>query len=207
MLAMLKRLFLILVLTAALPAAADPLQDTVTALGQQSAALAQQMRPAGVNLTWGQDIAAQDMNRLAQAAAAVQGLFTDDEEHTYDDLAPLVSELQVAATRVKSSAPISVLDDVQQQQALGLVDKAQLVKVEVDAARRAAEERRAAQRAAYNSSFGFGFGTGWGWPGYYGGGWGPWGYPGYGWGSRFGVGFGFGRPVYYPYAGGRRWCR
>ncbi len=193
---MLKRLVLLLALAAALPAVADPLQDNVVALGQQSAALAQQMRPAGVNLTWGQDIAARDMERLAKAAADVQGLFTDEEEHTYDDLAPLVTELQTAATRVKSSAPISVLDDQQQQQVLALVDKAQVVKVEVDTQRRAAEERRAAERAAYNSSIGFGFG--YGYPG-----WGSFGYPGWGYGGwRTGFGFGFGG----GYGGGRR-CR
>ncbi len=153
---------ILLVLVA--PALADSLQDSVDTIQRNTALLAARMRPEGVTLTWGQDLAAQDMDRLAKAAQAI---------HPGQDLvtvAPLINEMATAATRVRSTASISTLDSDGQALAMATVDECKLLQKTVSEARSVEEDRLSRRYYDYGPRFsvGFGFG-GWGFPYGYGG--------------------------------------
>lgn len=173
-------------LVLAVPALADTVQDSLSTIQRNTALLAARVRPEGVTLTWGQDLAAQDIERLNQAAQAI------DLEQTEDiaALTPLINELSTAATRVRSTAGISVLDETGQALALATVDEAKLLQKVVSEARQIQEQRYANRNSyGYGPSFSLGFGFG---------GWYPWSYP-YGYGGWYPVG------IYRPY--GIRRCR
>jgi hypothetical protein len=165
------RLFLCL-LALAVPALADSLQDSVETIQRNTALLVARVRPEGATLTWGQDLAAQDMERLARAAAAIQPDQADDME----SLAPLVNEMSSAATRVRSTASISALDEAGQALALATVDEIKLLQKVVSEARQIEERQYYARDRYYGRpSFSLGFGFG---------GWYPYGYP-YGYGGWY----------------------
>ncbi len=170
-----QSLSLILLLILALPAWADDFQDALGTIQRNASLLAARARPEGVTLTWGQDLAAQDLERLAQAASAIEISQVED----LLDVGPQINELGTAATRVRSTASISVLDAEGQQLALTTVEEAKRLQKQVNAARNEVEDRLARYRD-YGPRFGLGLGYGgWGWNrwGYGYGGYGGWGYP------------------------------
>lgn len=171
------------------PAAAPAgLPEDAVSLATASQALALLARPSGATLTWGQDLAAQDLERLARAAEAYEATAKSQEEVSLADLQARVTELQTAATRVHNTVTISVLDAAGQQQAQGLVTQVKGVAEGFARARKAAEAQIAAARSRddYGPRVSFGFGSYWGYPG--------WGYPGcgrpagWGWGAGWSSG-------------------
>lgn len=166
-----KAFRLVLILIAlALPALADSLQDSLDTIQRNTTLLASRVRPEGVTLTWGQDLAAQDIERLAQAAAAIKPGAAED----IGALAPLVNEMATAATRVRSTTSISALDEEGQALALATVDEIKLLQKVVSAQREVAEQRYANRYNAPRFSIGLGLGFGgWGYPYGWGGGWYP----------------------------------
>lgn len=157
-------------------------------LATATRALALQARPAGATLTWGQNLAAEDLERLAKAADAFDGAVNSKKEVSFADAQAMVTEMQTAATRVQNTVSISALDAPSQGQALALVAQVKGIAEGFSMARKAAEQQVAAarNRSYYRPRFGFGVGYGsyWGRP--------YWGYPGYGWGRPYG--WGWGRP-------------
>lgn len=180
------RLFLCL-LVVAVPALADSLQDSLDTIQRNTALLAARVRPEGVTLTWGQDLAAQDIERMNQAALAIQAGAAED----MGTLGPLVNELSTAATRVRSTASISALDADGQALALATVDEIKLLQKVVSQARQVEEQRYATRSRSYGPSFSLGFGFG---------GWYPYGYP-FGYGGWYPYPVGIYRPC------GVRRCR
>ncbi|GMU58198.1 MAG: hypothetical protein AMXMBFR33_73440 [Candidatus Xenobia bacterium] len=168
-------LSVLLLLILAPPVRADDFQDALGTIQRNASLLAARARPEGVTLTWGQDLAAQDLERLAQAASAIK----IDQVEDLLDVGPQINELGTAATRVRSTASISVLDAEGQQLALATVEEAKRLQKEVNAARNEVEDRLARYRD-YGPRFGLGLGYGgWGWN-RWGYGYGGWGYGGWG---------------------------
>src|SRR5690606_41671157 len=99
------------------------------------AELAQKMKGDGtVELTWGQNLAVEDMTRLANAAAALDARMKADSETGLLDVQPLVNELQTAAVRVKNTAGLSILAGEDLMAAGVLVGEAQGMALTVAAA-------------------------------------------------------------------------
>jgi len=167
---------------------AHPLAQQARAVAEQATLLRQRMGTGHLEMTWGQTMAAEDMARLASAAAAVgQALEPDDID--WDATRPALMDLAVAGNRVRMSLAVSTLDA--EGQSLGQ----QMVNLVQDIDKSARSERDYQfEREVTQSRPGFGFGVG---LGSY---WGPgsWGYP---WRA-----YGFGAGFYPTFYRGRR-CR
>lgn len=151
---------------------AHPLGERALAVGEQAERLLQQMRSSPTELTWGQKMAAEDMDRLVQAAdAAVQVLSPDEVD--WEGGRSALTELQVAGNRVRMTLSVSNLDSEAQELAREVV--AQVEEIESQARQergRHFERRTASIRPQFGLGFGFGnyFGSPWGYgfPGFYG---------------------------------------
>ena len=192
-----KKLILSVALVcAALPAWAGVLGDKTRAIQSAAALLEQRMTATAANnsLTWGQQLALDDMQRLNKAAAAFsQALGADDDT---DAATSQWSEFQTAASRVRMTLQISNLDAEAQQVGQNLLTQLKEIESERTAER---EARLSRSYAASRPSVGFGLGVG----SYWGPGWGwggGWGWPYYG-GLGFNRGF-IGRGFY----GGGGFC-
>jgi hypothetical protein len=179
-----------LIVTASTSAFAHPLADKAKAIEEQARLLQQKMAaPAGAQLTWGQQMAADDMNRLVNAAsAAYQALAPEDAE--IENAKAQVTELQVAGNRVRMTMAVANLDEEGRKVGESLLG--QIKELEQNAV--AERDDRYARRTVYSRpSVGIGLGFG----NYWGGGWGsPWGFnSGWGYPGYYGIGRGFGYPI------------
>lgn len=170
-------------------ASAHPLADKARAIEEQALLLQQRMgAPEGTQLTWGQQMAADDMNRLATAAGtAASALAPDDVD--LEDVRKEVTELQVAGNRVRMTLSVANLDEEGRKIGENMVGQVKEFEESALAERTERYSRRVSSSRP-SVGLGVGFGSYWG---------SPWGYPGY-WSSPFfyrgfGVrsGFGFGR--------------
>ena len=174
-------------------AIAHPLAEKARAIEEQARLLQQRMAPPeGGQLTWGQQMAADDMNRLVTAAAAAaQALQPEDVE--LGDVRSQVTELQVAGNRVRMTLDVAYLDEEGRKIAQNLVSQVKEVEQQAVAERNERYSRRVSVSRP-SVGIGLGFGSYWGSP------WG-WGYPGYyGWRSPFiyrgfGIRSGWGRGI------------
>lgn len=157
---------LLLCLLLVVPVLADSFQDSLSTIQRNTALLVARARPEGVSLTWGQDLAAQDLERLDKAVRAIPS----DPGEDVLALAPLVNEMSTAATRVRSTTTLALLDAEGQALALATVDEIKLLQKAVSQARENVEDRLA-RRYDYGPRFSFGLGFG-GWYPYRG--WAPW---------------------------------
>ncbi|MEW6277178.1 MAG: hypothetical protein AB1758_01045 [Candidatus Eremiobacterota bacterium] len=167
----------------AFPARAETISEQAMAIETEALSLRERMggggsfgAATGTQLTWGQQVAAEDMERLTRAA---ESLRTALPARSLDDVHTQLTELRVAAGRVRGSLVVANLDEEGQRRAQALLARVEGVNDTVAELRRQEEERRA---YAYGPRFtiGIGFGFGYrpcGWYPYY-----PYGYPG--WGCR-----------------------
>ncbi len=179
-----------------LAAFSHPLADKARAIEEQARLLHQRMAPAqGTQLSWGQQMAYDDMNRLVAASTAAQSALQPDDAELAGTRAQ-VTELQVAGNRVRMTLSVANLDDEGRKIGEQMVAQIKEFEQEVAQDREQGRVARSNRREYYSSrpsvSLGLGFGNYWGSP------WG-WGYPG------FGSGLGFGYPAFYRggfYGGG-----
>jgi hypothetical protein len=165
---------------------AHPLADQAKAIEEQALVLRQRMGPDNPNLTWGQNMALEDMTRLASAASAARQALEPDEVD-WDSTRSTLMEMQVAGNRVRMSLPVSILDSEGQSLGQQMIVQVQEIDREARAQRDQTFERRVGSSRP-NVSFGIGFGNYWGTPWPYGYGFRGGFFPGYFGGYR-----GFGR--------------
>jgi hypothetical protein len=173
-----KLLFLFVLSTLAW--AEDPFGGKIHSIESAARALVVQSTPATGQepLTWGQQMAADDLKGLADAASALR-LRLDEGEEDLGELDSQLKPMLVASNRVKISLPLARTDAEGQVILTGLTN--QLKEVDQLLAQRREEEEKA--RLAWRSrpviqpsiGWGWGWGSGWGWG--FGRGWG-----GRGWG-------------------------
>lgn len=203
--------FFLTSLALALPALAHPLADKAQVIAEQAHTLQSRMGPApGTTLSWGQQMALDDITRLAAAADAARSALKPDDVNLAD-VRPLITELQVAGNRVRMTLPVARLDEDGRKIGEGLMVQVQELELQALAAR-AEGVSEAEQQVSQNSGatqvnvglginpygYGYGYGLGlWGYPYYgygYGFGYNPYGYTLFGsrpyWGS-YGAGYGY----------------
>jgi hypothetical protein len=157
--------------------------------------------PAPVNkpavpLSWGQKMAADDMERLYKSAHELV-LMIEDGEEDFNTLQPKLAQVQSAASQVKVSLPISNLEGDAQVISQGLLASVQELATVAKAEREAQEEKRKIaqdMRNRYYSGY-----SGYNAPGYF---YSPFWSLNYGFGNRYGYNFGYGYGRGY-----RRGCR
>jgi len=155
---------------------AHPLSERAAAVGQQAERLLQQMLASQQDLTWGQKMAAEDMQRLVTSAQAAVEVLAPDEVDWEGGRACL-TELQVSGNRVRMTLSVSNLDSEAQDLARQVVAQVEEIESQARSERgRQFERRSASSRPQFG--FGLGFGSYWGRP------WG-YGFPGF-----YGLGFG-----------------
>lgn len=151
---------------------AHPLGERALAVGEQADRLLQQMRAGEKELTWGQKMAAEDMDRLVQAAEVAAQVLTPDEVDWEGGRAAL-TEFQVAGNRVRMTLSVSNLDSEAQELAREVVAQVEEIESQARTERgRNFERRTAGSRPQIGFGLGFGnfFGSPWGYgfPGFYG---------------------------------------
>lgn len=167
---------------------AHPLAQQARAVEEQATLLRQRMDAGHGEMTWGQTMAADDMARLASAAAVVRQVLEPDDID-WDATRAAMMELAVAGNRVRMSLAVSTLDPEAQKLGQQLVSLVQ----DIDKGARSERDFQFEQQVAQTRpTFGFGVGLGSYW------GPGTWGYP---WRA-----YGFGAGFYPTFYRGRR-CR
>ena len=164
-----KKLLLFLLLSSA--AWAHPLSDKARAIEEMARLLEQRMTVGSEPLTWGQQMALEDMKALAQAAGQARVALEPDLE--LEQVRTQLGALQLAANRVRLSGCVARLDDEGMKLCTALVG--QIKEVEealILECGRLQDRQLAARRPVMGFSLGFGYPAwNYGWP-YYRGGWG-----------------------------------
>lgn len=137
-----------------------PLADKARAVQEQAARLGERMTSTGQTLTWGQDMAVQDMQRLVSAASATAQAL-DPDAPNWDEVRPTVVELQVAASRVRMTLPVSNLDDEARKIGQQMVVQVEEIDMSARGERDQQFQRNLSDTRPAPFSFGVGFGT-WG---------------------------------------------
>lgn len=162
-------------------AAEDPFQGRIQAIERAARVLTQAPTNTADPLTWGQNLAREDLVRLGDAAEALRKRI-DEGEEDLDEMATEFQEYQVAAHRVKMSLSLARVEGEAQTFSQGLAQQMDEVEKMVAEQRQREEQARIARAArntyysniGWGSPWGIGFGS-------------PW-----GWGMRSGFGFGLG---------------
>lgn len=177
-----RRFLVMLCLTWSGAVAAHPLADQARAVQEQAQALAARMGSSSLTLSWGQNMALQDMTRLVTAAAAARQVLEPDEVD-WEGSRDVLNELAVAGNRAHTSLSVAGFDQEGATLADQVITQVQQLDAQIRQERAANFERQlTSQRPQPTFSFGLGLGLGFGR------------YPAWGWG----------RPMFYR---GWRRCR
>jgi hypothetical protein len=147
-----------------------------------------------VPLSWGQKMAADDMERLFKSAHELT-LMVEDGEEDFNTLQPKIAQVQSAASQVKVTLPIANLEGEAQVVGQGLLSSVEELSNVAKAEREAQEEQRKQAQQMRNRYY-----AGYAYPGYYSS---PFWSLNFGFGNRYGYGYNSG----YRRGYSRRGCR
>ncbi len=109
--------------------------------------------------SWGQRTALEDLRRLQAASEAF--LEALDEEPDLEDQTQFLVQLEVAASRVRTSREIAGYDDEQQLALDRILMETKEMRRNLASQKEQADQRRRARRTSPRFSLGVGFGGGW----------------------------------------------